>query len=57
MNNGLTRLIPQCVLGSFLAALSFAAVPPDAPSGNPLSVDIPEQRLSMALAAFADVQT
>jgi iron complex outermembrane recepter protein len=56
MNNGLTRLMPQCVLGCILAALSFAAVPPDAPSGNPLSVDIPEQPLSMALAAFA-VQT
>jgi iron complex outermembrane receptor protein len=50
----LTRLMPQCVLGSILAALSVAAVPPDAPPGNPLSVDIPAQPLSMALAAFAD---
>jgi iron complex outermembrane receptor protein len=50
----LTRLMLQCVLGSILAALSFAAAPPDAPSGNPLSLDIPAQPLSMALAAFAD---
>jgi iron complex outermembrane receptor protein len=50
----LTRLMPQCVLGSILAAVSFAAVPPGAPPGNPLPVDIPAQPLSMALAAFAD---
>ena len=50
----LTRLIPQCVLGGVLVALSFAAVPADAPSGNPLSLDIPAQPLSTALAAFAD---
>jgi iron complex outermembrane recepter protein len=50
----LTRMMPQCVIGSILAASSFAAAPTDAPLGSPLSIDIPAQPLSTALAAFAD---
>ena len=50
----LTRVMPQCVMMCILAASSFAAAPTDAPLGNPLSIDIPAQPLSRALAAFAD---
>src|SRR6202522_3062987 len=50
----LTRLMPRCALGSILAAVSFAALSVDAPSGSPLAIAIPAQPLSGALAAFVD---